>query len=249
MTDNLDELPLDYDVQKIQAYWSKRPGEVIKRTIKIMSILIPYFHKLVIWEYLIRRKIRDNPGLQKKYAIELRRILTELGPCFIKFGQAMSIRPDLLPSSFLFELQKLCDSVPSFPTQEAVAVIEAELGGPVAEVFEGLEGSEPIAAASLGQVYKVRLVETGQTVAVKVQRPDMQQAVLRDIHIIRRLSVAIQWFKTTFSKQRPYDVALVDTFGTATLQELDYIHEAANQQRCKDELEPKMDGKIYIPGV
>ena len=77
----------------------------------------------------------------------------------------------------------------------------------------------------------------------------MQQAVLRDIHIIRRISVAIQWFKTTFSKQRPYDVALVDTFGTATLQELDYIHEAANQQRCKDELEPKMDDKIYVPRV
>merc|ERR1712241_474589 len=123
ITDNLDELPLDYDVEKIQAYWSKRPGEVIKRTAKILSILIPYFHKLVIWEYLIRRKIRDHPGLQKKYAVELRRILTELGPCFIKFGQAMSIRPDLLPSSFLFELQKLCDSVPSFPTQEAIQVI------------------------------------------------------------------------------------------------------------------------------
>merc|ERR1719275_490560 len=86
-------------------------------------------------------------------------------------------------------------------------------------------------------------------VAVRVQRPDMQQAVLRDIHIIRRISVAIQWFKTTFSKQRPYDVALVDTFGTATLQELDYIHEAENQARCKNELEPKMGGKIYIPGV
>ena len=79
ITDNPDELPLEYDVERIQAYWSKRPGEVIKRTAKILSILIPYFHKLVIWEYLIRRKIRDSPGLQKKYAIELRQILTELG--------------------------------------------------------------------------------------------------------------------------------------------------------------------------
>merc|ERR1711992_255250 len=220
-----------------------------RRTAEIVSVLGPYFCKVVIWEYLIRQKIREHEGLQKKYAIKLRELLTTLGPCFIKLGQAVSIRPDLLPASFLFELQKLCDAVPSLPTRDAVAVIEAELGRPVAEIFEGLEGSEPIAAASLGQVYKVKLAETGETVAVKVQRPDMQQAVLRDIHIIRRISVAIQWFKTTFSKQRPYDVALVDTFGTATLQELDYIHEAANQQRCKDELEPKMDDKIYVPRV
>ena len=154
-----DQLPLEYDVAKIEAFWSKRPTEVIKRTGEILAKIVPYFTKLVIWEYLIRKKIRDHPGLQKKYAIQLRLLLTELGPCFIKFGQAMSIRPDLLPSSFLFELQKLCDSVPSFPTQEAISVIEAELGsGAVQELFEDLSPlTQPIAAASLGQVYKLKL--------------------------------------------------------------------------------------------
>jgi len=243
------QLPREYSASQVEEFFKARPLEVAARTWEILAAVVPYLARFLVWEHLIRRKIKHHEGLQKKYAVELRELLTTLGPCFIKLGQAVSIRPDLLPAAFLFELQKLCDAVPSFPTSDAVAVIEEELGRPVAEVFEGLEGSEPIAAASLGQVYKVRLVETGETVAVKVQRPDMQQAVLMDIHIIRRLSVAIQWFKTTFSKQRPYDVALVDTFGTATLQELDYIHEAANQQRCKDELEPKMDGKIYIPGV
>jgi len=243
------QLPRVYSAKQVEEFFKARPLEVAARTWEILAAVVPYLARFLVWEHLIRRKIKHHEGLQKKYAVELRELLTSLGPCFIKLGQAVSIRPDLLPSSFLFELQKLCDAVPSFPTSDAVAVIEAELGRPVGEVFEGLEGSEPIAAASLGQVYKVRLVETDQMVAVKVQRPDMQQAVLRDIHIIRRLSVAIQWFKTTFSKQRPYDVALVDTFGTATLQELDYIHEAANQARCKDELEPKMDGKIYIPSV
>jgi len=243
------QLPREYSATQVEEFFKARPLEVAARTWEILAAVVPYLARFLVWEHLIRRKIKHHEGLQKKYAVELRELLTSLGPCFIKLGQAVSIRPDLLPSSFLFELQKLCDAVPSFPTSDAVAVIEAELGRPVAEVFEGLEGSEPIAAASLGQVYKVRLVETGQTVAVKVQRPDMQQAVLRDIHIIRRLSAAIQWFKTTFSKQRPYDVALVDTFGKATLQELDYIHEAANQTRCKDELEPKMNGKIYIPRV
>ena len=74
-----DQLPLEYDVEKIISYWSKRTPEVIKRTAEILSILLPYFHKVVIWEYLIRGKIQDHPGLQKKYAVELRRILTELG--------------------------------------------------------------------------------------------------------------------------------------------------------------------------
>ena len=125
-------------------------------------------------------------GLQKKYAVELREMLTKLGPSFIKFGQAMSIRPDLLPSSFLFELQKLCDAVPSFPTHDAIGVIESELGVGVHEVFEGIQHSTlPIAAASLGQVYKVKLKNEEKVVAVKVQRPDMHHYVLRDIYILR----------------------------------------------------------------
>ena len=75
-----------------------------------------------------RRKIFNHEGLQRKYAIQLREALTSLGPSFVKLGQALSIRPDVLPSPFLFELQKLCDAVPSFPTREAIRVIELELG-------------------------------------------------------------------------------------------------------------------------
>ena len=77
---------------------------------------------------IFRRKILTHEGLQRKYAIKLREALTELGPSFVKFGQALSIRPDVLPSVFLVELQKLCDAVPSFPTREAIRVIEQELG-------------------------------------------------------------------------------------------------------------------------
>ena len=104
-------LPLDYDIPAMEAYFKARPLEVMMRTGEILSEVVPFFSRLYIWEYLIRRKIRDHEGLQKRYAVELREMLTRLGPSFIKFGQAMSIRPDLLPSSFLFELQKLCDAV------------------------------------------------------------------------------------------------------------------------------------------
>jgi len=249
VVDHTVELPRVYEARQVEQFFLARRGEVLWRSWEIAAAVVPYLTRLLLWEHLVRGKIREHEGLQRKYAVELRQLLTSLGPCFIKLGQAVSIRPDILPAAFLTELQKLCDAVPSFSTSEAVAVVEEELGRPVSEVFAGLEGSEPIAAASLGQVYRATLVDGGQVVAVKVQRPDMHLAVLRDIHIVRRLARAVQWVKTTFSRQRPYDVALVDTFGTATLQELDYVHEAANQARCKAGLEPRMGGRVYVPEV
>merc|ERR1711892_1647354 len=222
------DLPMDYNIQAMEHYFSR----------------------LLIWEHLIRRKIKDHEGLQKKYAVELREMLTRLGPCFIKLGQAVSIRPDVLPSAFLFELQKLCDAVPSFPTKDAIEVIESELGVKVSDIFEGFDPEEgPIAAASLGQVYRVKLVDNDKVVAVKVQRPDMHHYVLRDIYIMRFISRTFQWIKTTFTYQRPFDAALLDTFANATLKELDYINEASNQRRCKEDFEPRMKNRIYVPEV
>jgi len=244
-------LPLDYNIEEMEVYFNERHGEIFGRTAEILGKLVPYMARLLVWEYLVRGKINDHEGLQKKYAVELREILTNLGPCFIKLGQAISIRPDLLPSPFLVQLQKLCDAVPSYPTSEAMAVVESELGIKVEDVFLDLHTTtSPIAAASLGQVYKVRLrAEPGVVLGLKVQRPDMHHYVLRDIFIVRRLAHFMQWIKTTFSNQRPYDVALLDTFASATLKELDYVNEAQNQIRCKDELEPRLKNKIYIPKV
>ena len=120
-------------------------------------------------------------------------MLVELGPTFIKFGQMLSIRPDLLPAAVLLELQRLCDAVPAFPTTLAIDLIEKELGSGAAErLFEGLDrNTEPIAAASLGQVYCVRLREKGKKpgegalIALKVQRPDMVAAVSLGMQAVR----------------------------------------------------------------
>jgi len=244
------DLPMDYNINAMQHFFNNRPMEVMQRTFQILYETVPYFSRLLIWEHLIRRKIKTHEGLQKKYAVELREMLTRLGPCFIKLGQAVSIRPDLLPSSFLFELQKLCDAVPSFPTKDAIEVIESELGVKVSDIFEGLDVDKgPIASASLGQVYKVKLKDNGSVVAVKVQRPDMHHYVLRDIYIMRFIARTTQWIKTTLTYQRPFDVALLDTFARATLKELDYVNEASNQTRCKKELEPRLKDKIYVPDV
>jgi len=164
---------------------------------------------------------------------------------------ALSIRPDVLPATFLDELQKLCDSMPSYPTADAISVIEQELGpGSAKRLFEDLnQETAPIAAASLGQVYRLKLKGTEDWVAVKVQRPDMVRFILRDLYIMRFISIVIEKVKCKLTNQRPYDVALLDTFATASLNELDYIKEAANQERFIQELLPKMNGRVYIPKV
>ena len=253
-------LPTEYNIPAIQAYWRKRPKEVILRMIEVSLAFAPYLWKITIWEYLIRKKIRHHEGIQRKYAIQLRNILTNLGPCFIKFGQALSIRPDILPSTFLIELQKLCDNVPPFPTMDAIDVIEEELGrGSVGKNFLDLHyETRPIAAASLGQVYKLRLRQSksdkenrndDRWVAVKVQRPDMIETILKDLFILRILAGVVENIITTFTNQQPYNVALLDTFASASLQEINYKKEAENQEMFRIDLMPLMGSKIYIPKV
>jgi len=244
-------LPVEYDATVMNQFFHNKYLLVTGRALQILSHIVPYTSRVLVWEYLIRGKIRSHEGLQAKYAGELRELLTSLGPCFIKLGQALSIRPDLLPSPFLFELQKLCDAVPSFPTQQAIDMIEAELGGSVASTFLDLDSSvEPIAAASLGQVYKVRLAsEPSKELGLKVQRPDMKYYVLRDLFIVRKVASVMQWLKSRLTKQRPFDVALVDNFAKCTMQELDYLNEAANQQEFRDVMLKRLGDSVYVPWV
>jgi aarF domain-containing kinase len=262
---NEHSLPTEYNISAIQAYWRSRPTEVLLRMAEVTLAFAPYLTKLFLWEYWMRRKIRNHEGLQQKYAVQLREILTKLGPCFIKFGQALSIRPDILPSIFLLELQKLCDAVPPFPTKDAIDMIDDELGkGSASKIFKELHpGTMPIAAASLGQVYKLRLKEVSPNdkkrgikcnederwVAVKVQRPDMIQSILKDLFIMRILAGVIEKKTVTITNQQPYNVALLDTFAAASLEELNYIKEAEHQERFRMDLVPLLGGKIYVPVV
>ncbi|MDA9599415.1 AarF/UbiB family protein, partial [bacterium] len=121
-----------------------------------------------------------------KRAIQLREIVTSLGPAYIKLGQALSIRPDILTPAAMNELQKLCDKVPSFDNGLAFATLEDELGCKWQDVYTEL-GPEPVAAASLGQVYKGVLKETGDIVAVKVQRPAVLETVSVDLYVLRKI--------------------------------------------------------------
>ena len=169
--------------------------------------------------------------------------------------RALSIRPDVLPGPVVYELQKLCDAVPSYPTPLALELIERELGRPAQAVFADLDDtSEPIAAASLGQVYRCTLRDGGREVALKVQRPDMIRAVSLDLHILRSYMKFVEWFKKRVltgvfgaADRDAFDVRLLDTFARASYLELDYRHEADNLERFERELVPRLGGKVHVP--
>ncbi|EOD29507.1 hypothetical protein EMIHUDRAFT_113732 [Emiliania huxleyi CCMP1516] len=251
------ELPTTYDPEAFAAVWSAHPRCCLARLREIVARVAP------LAAVVLRDSLRGGvPGESEaerdaRYALrarELRGCLTDLGPTFIKAGQALSIRPDVLPPPAVYELQKLCDAVPSYPTAAALALIEAELGAPASSLFELDASSEPIAAASLGQVYRCRLREGGAEVALKVQRPDMIRAVSLDLYLLRRYCLFVEWFKVRVltnllgaAERTPFDVALLDTFARASYLELDYRHEAANLERFRTELLPRLGSSVYVP--
>eukprot|EP00252_Welwitschia_mirabilis_P024546 TRINITY_DN7324_c0_g1_i1.p1 TRINITY_DN7324_c0_g1~~TRINITY_DN7324_c0_g1_i1.p1 ORF type:complete len:797 (+),score=157.28 TRINITY_DN7324_c0_g1_i1:88-2478(+) len=213
-----ETLPLVYDPAVISAYWGKRPQAVLTRIIQLLSVAGSFISHLA-WD-ILNNKLKENEVAR---AIELREIVTSLGPAYIKLGQALSIRPDILSPAAMTELQKLCDKVPSFSNDIAMALLEEELGRPWTEIYSELSPS-PIAAASLGQVYRGRLRENGDVVAVKVQRPYVLETVTVDLHIIRKLGMVLRKFP-----QISIDiVGLVDEWATRFFEELDYVNEGNN---------------------
>lgn len=175
------------------------------------------------------RTIRNEQPSALSAAARLRLAMVELGPTFIKMGQVLSTRPDLLSAEFISELSKLQNTVPPFPTEQAVAVIAQELGQPPAAIYEHFD-AEPIAAASIGQVYRAYL-PGGRKVAVKVQRPEIDHVITTDLAIIGDLAALAQQ-SNLFGPQ--YDlVELAWEFSTSMRDELDYQREAMNTDQMR----------------
>ena len=161
-------------------------------------------------------------------AAQVRDLLCVLGPTYIKAGQVLASRPDIVRADYMEELATLQDDVPSFSDAQAFDIIEKELGGrPLDEVFEVIT-PRPIAAASLGQVYKARLRPAfgGADVAVKVQRPGIEPVVFRDLWLLRQLSFLVN--AVAIQRLGCNATLVIDEFGEKLLEELDYRLEARN---------------------
>jgi ubiquinone biosynthesis protein len=171
----------------------------------------------------------------------MRLVLEELGPTFIKFGQIMSTRPDLIPLELIPELKKLQDAVPPFSEAKAVSLIEQELGKPISEVFKSISHS-PLAAASIAQVHKAILIE-GEEVVVKVQRPGIDRTIETDLEIMFHLAMMIE--KHVQEMRSLNIVKIVEEFERAINKELNFVIEASNMERFGANFQK--DPNIYAP--
>lgn len=184
-----------------------------------------------------------KPKNTNELPVRLRRTLEYLGPVFVKFGQILSTRSDLLPKEYIEELEHLQSSVPPFSYQEAESIIEHDFKKPVKSVFKTF-ADKPFASASLGQVYEATL-QTGEKVAVKVQRPGAKARVKTDIQVLYLAAHLIEKYMPVL---RPYNLrAIIDEFSRWTLNELDYRKEAANCEIFANFF--KDDPHVYSPKV
>jgi ubiquinone biosynthesis protein len=175
---------------------------------------------------LIPKTTKKNAQKYTKWE-KMRLVCEELGPTFIKFGQILSNRPDLLPADLILQFEKLQDNVPPLASQVAREVVERELKGSVDELFAWFE-PEAFASASMAQVHKVTL-KTGEKIVLKIQRPGIKQIILEDIKVM--YTVADVLVKRIPSLKSFDPKGLVKSFEESILKELDFIHESINVQR------------------
>ncbi|MEK6280114.1 MAG: AarF/ABC1/UbiB kinase family protein [Acidobacteriota bacterium] len=165
-----------------------------------------------------------------KQAVWLRNSLVGLGPTFIKIGQTLGTRADLLPLAYVKELSTLQDQVPAFSTTEAYAQIEAELGRSLQESFAEID-SAPIASASLGQVYRARL-HSGEEVAVKVQRPDLERSISFDVAVLYKIVKLTNRFFPRANENADWE-GMLREFHVTIFEEMDYVKEGRNADRFR----------------
>lgn len=222
MTQNFLNQMRRYDAQAIRQYYRYRPWQAIWRAFVLVWLFTGFLFGLKWDEWFDQAEANKS-----KRAIQLRQLLSRLGPTFIKVGQALSTRPDLVRKDFLDELTKLQDRLPPFPTPTALAIVEKELDRSIEDLYREIS-PQPIAAASLGQVYRARL-HSGEEVAVKVQRPNLLPTLTLDLYLLRW---AASWLAPWLPLNLGHDLTLiVDEFGTKLFEEIDYLNEGRNAEK------------------
>ncbi|KAI3783307.1 hypothetical protein L1987_42385 [Smallanthus sonchifolius] len=220
-------LPEVYNAQEADDYFKCRPHIVALRLIEVLGSFASAAIRIRIEGIKRSTNISgsseaDEYNSQYKFGMVLKETMLNLGPTFIKVGQSLSTRPDIIGFQISKALSELHDQIPPFPRALAMKIIEEELGSPVETFFSNIS-EEAIAAASFGQVYRAKTVD-GHDVAVKVQRPNLRHVVFRDIYIMRVGLDILQQVAKRKNDLRIY----ADELGKGLVGELDYTLEAAN---------------------
>jgi ubiquinone biosynthesis protein len=222
----------------------------IARLIGIQRVLVKYglddfikethlLRPLRFFFYLFPRRLKPSAPLGER----VRLALEELGPIFIKFGQAISTRRDLLPRDVADELAKLQDEVPPFPAEQAIAILDTAYGKPVAEVFARFD-VQPFAAASIAQVHTAALPGGGEVI-VKLLRPDVRPLIERDIAVLRLLAGLADRYWKHGKRLRPLEI--VDEYENTIIDELDLMREAANAAQLRRNFAGS--DMLYVPEI
>ena len=248
MRDDVERMGRPATATREQTLMASR--QTIFRLIGIQRVLVKYGLDDLIKETHLLRPLRFvfylAPRRRDKTAPlgeRIRLALEELGPIFIKFGQALSTRRDLLPADVADELAKLQDEVPPFPAEEAIAILDEAYGQPVADVFERFD-REPFAAASIAQVHTAKLPE-GHEVIVKLLRPGVQEVIERDIEVLKFLAGLADRYWQHGKRLRPLEV--VDEYESTIIDELDLMREAANAAQLKRNFAGS--DMLYVPEI
>jgi len=230
--------PRRYDAGAIAKHYRYRPWVVIWRALTVIWFFCRFVFSLK-WDEWTNQAEQNK----LKRATQLRQMLTRLGPTFIKVGQALSTRPDLIRKDFLDELIKLQDQLPPFDNAIALSIIETELGRPAKDLFSQISPN-PVAAASLGQVYRA-LLHTGEEVAVKVQRPNLLPILTLDLYLMRW---AAGWLSPWLPLNLGHDLTLiVDEFGIKLFEEVDYVNEGRNAEKFANNF--RDDPTVKVPVI
>ncbi len=222
----------------------------IKRLRELAHILrehgfIDFIREMGLMSFISKEKMSTEIGkkMEEIEASELRSLFEDLGPAFIKLGQFLGNRPDILPPHFAKELQKLHDEAAPFPPEKAKEIIEEELGERIVDIFDEFY-NEPLASASIGQVHEGKL-KNGEDVVIKVQRPDIEDNVKADLELIERFTKMLEDLYPESELYQPHNVT--KEFKKMLEKELDYTEEARNAQRFQNAFAD--DDTIHIPKV
>ena len=237
-------------------HWQQSLRAPIVRQLEIFGFTMQFL-TFLLWDRLTGANRGKKRQRRAKWLVDR---LINLGPTFIKIGQSLSTRADLIPLEYIEQLTQLQDRVPEFNSQEAIRVIETELGQPLDNLFESFTVS-PLACASLGQVHRARLL-SGEEVVIKVQRPNLEGLFNLDFELLHRLT---RWLNI-FPVVKKYNLeAIYQEFFELLFQEIDYIHEGKNADRFRENFKNYPQVKVplvywqyttrrvltleYVPGI
>ncbi len=236
------EPEIQYDAMRSQTELYRQPLRWLSRNVELF---VPF--SIFILSVTLDVVTGKEKQRRAKRAEELLNVISKQSPAIIKAGQALASRPDLFPKEYLDALQKLQDRCPAYPTNQALSLFEEELGISFDEVFDHDDTPlEPVAAASIGQVYKARLKSNGAEVAIKIQRPNCMNTISTDLFVLRWYSNLVERLLKLVGRDISL-VSVIDDFGELIFREMDYRAEAVNAQRFAELYASIPD--VFVPKV